>query len=194
MICVSAGTGAARLFISLQDLELRTVPFQVDNPAGKIDFDSKLNQVCELHAEGTVSLLNHALGEIRVKGSLRVETETACDRCLEAIRLPIQSPFDLVYMPAGETAAGGEDEIDEAAVEVGFYEGNGLELDDVLREVVLLALPMQIVCSEACKGICPICGQNRNQRQCNCQTRAVDDRWNSLKNLRAEMAREGIRK
>ncbi|HEY3914495.1 MAG TPA: DUF177 domain-containing protein, partial [Verrucomicrobiae bacterium] len=180
--------------ISLQELELHTVRFQVDIPAGKIDFDSKLNQTSDIHAEGTASLLNHSLGEIRIQGSLRVETETACDRCLEAIKFPIQSPFDLVYMPAKETASGGEDEIDEAAIEVGFYEGNGLQLDDVFREVVLLALPMQIVCEEACRGICPVCGQNRNQRECNCQTKTADDRWNSLKNLRAEMAREGIRK
>jgi len=182
------------VFISLQELELRSVRFQVDIPAGKIDFDSKLNQASDLHAEGTASLVNQALGEIRVEGDLRIETSTVCDRCLEAIQLPIQSQFDLVYMPAGEVPEGGEDEIDETAVEVGFYEGNGLELDDVLREVVLLALPMQIVCSEACKGICPVCGQNRNQRECHCQTKAADDRWNSLKSLRAEMAREGIRK
>ena len=182
------------MFISLQELELRVVRFQVDIPAGKIDFDSKLSQTSNIHAEGAANLLNQSLGEIRIQGDLRVETETVCDRCLEAIQLPIQSQFDLAYMPAGETTGGGEDEIDEAGVEVGFYEGNGLELDDVLREVVLLALPMQIVCSEACKGICPVCGQNRNQRECNCQTKAVDDRWNSLKSLRAEMAREGIRK
>jgi len=181
------------MFISLQELALRDVPFQEDIPVGKIDFDSKLNQTSALHAAGTASLLSQSLAEIRVRGELRVVTETACDRCLEAIKIPMQSPFDLVYMPAGEPG-GGEDEIDEAAVEVGFYEGNGLELEDVLREVVLLALPMQIVCGEACKGICPVCGQNRNQRDCDCQTKAVDDRWNSLKNLRAEMSREGIRK
>jgi uncharacterized protein len=182
------------LFISLQQLELRSVRYQVDIPAGQIDFDRKVNQASDLHSEGTAGLLNHSLGEIRVQGNLQVETEAVCDRCLEAIKLPIQSPFDLVYMPMGDSPAGGEDEIDEAAVEVGFYEGNGLELNDVLREVVLLALPMQIVCSETCKGICPVCGQNRNQRDCNCQTKAVDDRWNSLKSLRADMAREGIRK
>ncbi len=182
------------MFISLQELELKSVPFRVDIPAGKIDFDRKLNQASDLHAEGTVTLLNQSLGEIRVQGALRIETSTACDRCLEAIQLPIQNQFDLVYMPAGEIPEGGEDEIDETAVEVGFYESNGLELDDVLREVVLLALPMQIVCTEACKGICPVCGQNRNQRDCRCQTKAADDRWNSLKSLRAEMAREGIRK
>jgi uncharacterized protein len=182
------------LFISLQDLELRNVHFHVDIPAGKIDFDSKLTQTSGLHAEGTASLLNQSLGEIRVQGDLRVETSTVCDRCLESINFPIENLFDLVYMPAGEAPDGGEDEIDETAVEVGFYEGNGLELEDVLREVVLLALPMQIVCTETCKGMCPVCGQNRNQVDCNCQTKAADDRWNSLKSLRAEMSREGIRK
>jgi uncharacterized protein len=194
MLCAPAETGGLCVFISLHELEQRRVLFQVDVPTGEIDFDSKLNQGSALHAEGTASLLNYSLGEIRVEGDLKIETDTVCDRCLEAIKLPLESHFDLVYMPAGEAATGGEDEIDEAAVEVGFYEGNGLELNDVLREVVLLALPMQIVCSEACKGICPVCGQNRNQRECECQTKAADDRWNSLKNLRAEMSREGIRK
>ena len=62
-------------------------------------------------------------------------------------------------MPATEASEGGEEEIDDAAVEVGFYEGNGVQLNDVLREVVLLALPMQLVCSESCKGICPFAGK-----------------------------------
>ncbi len=51
---------------------------------------------------------------------------------------------------------------------MGFYEGDGVELNDVLREFVLLTLPMQRVCSEDCKGICPECGQNRNQKECAC--------------------------
>lgn len=182
------------MFISLQELELRPVQFSEEIPAGQIGFDSKLKQTSAIHAEGTASLVNRFVGEIRVQGNLRVETETVCDRCLDPIQFPIESKFDLLYIPARDASAGGEAEIDEAGVDVGFYEGNGLELDEVLREVVLLALPMQIVCSEDCKGICPVCGQNRNQRECHCQTKAVDDRWNSLKNLRAEMAREGIRK
>ena len=61
--------------------------------------------------------------------------------------------------------------------------GDGIELNDVLREYILLALPMQRVCSESCKGICPVCGQNRNLKECGCQLRAGDDRWAALKNL-----------
>ena len=67
---------------------------------------------------------------------------------------------------------------------MGFYEGDGLELNDVLREFVLLALPMQRLCDEKCKGICPLCGQNRNQNECRCQMTASDDRWAALKEIR----------
>ena len=175
------------MFITLQELQQHSVRFKVDIPAGEIEFDGKVRQSAALHAEGSAELLNHSLGEIRLQGDLQVTVEASCDRCLEPVSLPIRSPFDLVYMPASIAVEGGEDEIDEAAVEVGYYEGSGLQLNDVLREVVLLALPMQLVCGETCKGICPVCGQNRNQRECGCQSAAVNDRWTKLKELRAEI-------
>jgi len=171
------------MFITLQQLERRPVRFNVDIPAGEIEYDSELSQTSVLHAEGTAQLLNHSLGEIRVQGDLNVTVQATCDRCLETATFPIENRYDLVYMPATESK-GGEDEIDQAGIEVGYYDGNGLALNDVLREVVLLALPMQVICNEACKGICPVCGQNRNQRDCGCQSEAVDDRWNQLKNFR----------
>ena len=73
-------------------------------------------------------------------------------------------------------------EINQGESEIGFYEGEGLELEDILREQVLLALPMQRVCTESCKGICPGCGKNRNETVCDCRP-AVDDRWGALRNL-----------
>ena len=175
------------MLLSLQELELRSVRFSVDIPPGKIDYDDKVTQSSALHAEGVAELLNHSLGEIRIQGDLNVMVEAACDRCLEVVRLPIENHFDLAYMPSSEAGSGGQDEIDEAAVEVGYYEGGGLALEDVLREVVLLALPMQLVCSEVCRGICPVCGQNRNQRECGCHEETHDDRWSKLKSIRAEI-------
>ena len=58
-------------------------------------------------------------------------------------------------------------------------------LEDILREQVLLALPMQKVCEESCKGICPFCGQNRNQKECHCHAETSDDRWAALKSLKS---------
>lgn len=174
------------MFISLQELELRTVRFKVDIPADEINYDSNLTQRSVLHAEGSAQLLNHSLGEIRVWGELAVSMHATCDRCLDTATFRIENEFDLLYMPAEPARSNGDDEIDHNAIEVGYYDGNGIPLNDVLREVVLLALPMQLVCSEACKGICPVCGQNRNQQDCGCRAHAMDDRWSKLKNFRAE--------
>jgi uncharacterized protein len=175
-----------RVFISLQQLELRTVPFKVAIPSNEIDYGSEVKQSSVLHSEGTAQLLNHSLGEVRVQGNLSVVMQGTCGRCLEAATIPVARGFDLVYMPAGH-GSGGDEEIDRGGIEVGYYEGSGLALNDVLREVVLLALPMQLVCNEICKGICAVCGQNRNQHDCGCQPEPVDNRWNKLKTLRAEI-------
>ncbi len=175
------------MYISLQQLELRSVPFEVDVPADKIEYDVKVTQASPLHAEGTASLMTQMLGEIRIVGKLSVLMNGSCDRCLEAAVVPVERSFDLVYVRADESPVGGEKEIEQAGTEVGFYEGAGLELNDVLREVVLLALPMQLVCGESCKGICPNCGQNRNQVDCGCESVLADDRWSQLRNLKVEI-------
>jgi uncharacterized protein len=176
------------VFISLPQLEKNPVRFNVDVPAGEIEFVGNIAQTSDLHCEGRAELLNHAVGDIRVLGDLKVDVSASCDRCLETVAIPVQSHFDLVYFPAAQSG-GGEDEVAESAIDVGFYEGNGLALNDVLREVVVLALPMQVVCQESCKGICPVCGENKNQRDCDCHVPAVDDRWSGLKDFRTENRR-----
>lgn len=175
------------MLISLQELELRPVRFRVDIPAGEIEYDATLKQASILHAEGVAELVNHALSEIRIRGSLSVTIEAPCDRCLEAASFPVQKDFDLLYYPADEYEAGREEEIRETESEVAYYEGDHLNLSEILREVVLLALPMQVVCNLGCQGICPSCGENRNLRECNCHAEAADDRWSKLKALRAEL-------
>jgi uncharacterized protein len=168
----------------VRDLEVKAARFDVEIPPGTIDFlDEELHLVGPLKAGGKVELVTGALGEIRVTGHLSVLTEAACDRCLENSRFPIDSEFALYYRPVAE-GYGDEKEIDTGEAEMGFYEGEGLELNDVLREQILLALPMQRVCRDDCKGICPACGQNRNQKECQCRTATTDDRWAALRQLK----------
>jgi uncharacterized protein len=182
-----SGSNGEHVFISLQELELRDVRFDVKVPAGEIDFYGEIRHSFPLEAEGEAHLLNRSVGEIRVEGDLSVVVDAACDRCLEAIQVPIEHHFDLIYMPADEAAAVDEQETGQAGIEVGYYEGGRLDVEEMLREVALLALPMRLVCSEACKGICPMCGQNRNQSDCACAPRVPDERWSQLKSLRAEV-------
>ena len=122
-------------------------------------------------------------GEVRIQGRYTVEMAAQCDRCLGHARFPLDASFDLFYQPGSAIAREEEVEIDEGEAEIGFYEGGGIELEDILREQVLLALPMQRVCSDDCKGICPVCGKNRNETACDCKPDTADDRWGALRNL-----------
>jgi uncharacterized protein len=176
------------LFLSLQELELRKVRFEEDLPIGEIDFDNQIRQVSVLHAEGEAELLNNTLGEIRVRGKLSVEVELECDRCLDPVRHSIAEPFDLFYRPApakGEVPH--ELAISDGESEIGFFEGNGIELNEILREHILLSLPMHRICRDECAGICPQCGQNRNAGACGCATVQADDRWAALRELRGQL-------
>ncbi|MFN7934445.1 MAG: DUF177 domain-containing protein [Bryobacteraceae bacterium] len=172
------------MFFSIRDLELRKLPFAVELPPGQIDFlDPELKQDGNLNAAGQAELLSSTLGEIRIHGHVRVTMETPCDRCLEPARLLIDSDFDLCYRPTEMATTGEEVELDDDEAEMGFYEGDGLELAEVLREFILLQVPIQIVCRQDCKGICPVCGGNRNSAACECRLPTADDRWAALKNL-----------
>jgi len=174
------------VFFSVQELEHRKVLFETSFPPGEIDFfDSHLSQLSDLETDGSLELLGNTLGEIRVQGKLKVVMGAECDRCLEAARIMVESAFDLFYRPAAPEHpphAAEEVKIDEGEAEIAFYE-DGLELEDILREQILLSMPMQRVCSDTCRGICLVCGQNRNLVNCGCQAKPEDDRWAALKNL-----------
>ncbi len=172
------------MFFSVKELELRKVRFDVAFPSGEIDFSGDgLQQATPLEAQGAAELLPNTLGEIRIQGHVKVRMRCECDRCLEPAEFPVDSNFDLFYRPAVADDYDEEVAIDEGESEIAFYEGGGIELKEILREYILLALPMQRICRDDCHGICPICGQNRNLAECGCQVKATDDRWAALKKL-----------
>ena len=173
------------MFFGVKELEVKKIRFDTAFPPGEIDYlDQSLRQLSPLEAQGEAELLANTLGEIRVKGHLAVTMEGDCDRCLDPVRLPLDIDFDLFFRPAATAPEREEVSIDEGESELSFYEGAGLDLATILREHVLLSLPMQKICSEACLGICPVCGQNRNQTACQCHVKLSDDRWAALRHLK----------
>jgi uncharacterized protein len=172
------------MFLGIREMEQAKLEFEESFPPGQVEFlEGKLRQATPLRVAGSAELVSESLGEVRITGRLSVEMEADCDRCLEPARFPIETEFDLFYEPMTHLKRAEEVEIGARDVDVGFYEGDGLDLKEILRERVLLALPMQLVCRPECKGICPACGQNRNQGDCGCQPKPVDDRWAALKQL-----------
>jgi uncharacterized protein len=177
------------MFLSIKEMELRKIRFDETFAPGELDFQEEdIRQAGPLHAAGVAELLANTDGEVRIKGHLEVRMETECDRCLGRAQFPLDVSFDLFYRPMSYIARDEEIAIDEGEAELAFYEGGGMKLEDILREQVLLLLPMQRVCREDCRGICPACGKNRNETPCDCKEEHPADRWEaleSLKNLKA---------
>jgi len=172
------------MFLSVKEMELRRIRFDETFQPGQIDFSGEdLTQNSPLHVTGSAELLAHSDGELRIQAQYNVEMAAQCDRCLGSARFPLDARFDLFYRPMAFIAREEEVEIDEGEAEIGFYENGGIELEDILREQVMLALPMQRTCSDACKGICPVCGRNRNENPCDCRVATADDRWGALRGL-----------
>jgi uncharacterized protein len=172
------------MLLSIKEMEVKKVRFDETFAPGQIDFiGEQVRQATPLHAEGVAELLPNTGGEVRIQGRMTVEMESECDRCLGRARFPVDAPFDLFYRPSSFVPDEDEVAIDEGEAEIGFYEGLGLELEDILREQILLLLPMQRVCSDTCLGICHVCGRNRNETPCHCAPAAGDDRWSALRNL-----------
>ena len=176
------------MLLSIKEMEVRKIVFAETWQPSEFDFsDSGVRQLAPLTAQGEAELFPHTGGEVRIRGRVQAELSTECDRCLAPTTYKVDAPFDLFYKPASELAeAGDEVALDDGEVELGFYELPGLELEDILREQVLLQIPMQRLCREDCQGICPVCGANRNEVSCSCQVHPADDRWAALQSVHIE--------
>lgn len=103
--------------------------------------------------------------QVLVRGVLAAEASLECVRCLKAFTLPVRPPFELYAERAG-TGRRGEEEALERDDYMKFHDGRKLELGEAAREVLLLELPMAPRCREDCRGLCPVCGADRNEEPC----------------------------
>ncbi|HMK28250.1 MAG TPA: DUF177 domain-containing protein [Terriglobales bacterium] len=183
------------MFISLHELQLHhnLIEFDQEWQPEAIDFGPDVRQASPLKSAGRAMLVEEhhsrrgAIEDILLVGEFSTGLEILCARCLEPVERDVKKSFDLLYRPQGSDA--GEPEIalsSPAEADVGYYRGDGLLLEDVLREQILLTVPLKVVCSEQCKGLCPQCGQNLNSGSCQCEPQ-VEPRWPALKDIRDKL-------
>lgn len=181
------------MLIEIQELEVHPLDFREEFRPGIIDLGPDLRQRSPLHSEGRADLVEEHHGkhkliqDIRLKGHLDTSLEVSCARCLEPVVHQVERDFDLLYRPMGADAGHEELSVTDAEAEISYYQGEGLLLEDVLREQVLLAVPLKSVCREECRGLCPHCGKNLNEGQCSCVNQVSDTRWEALKELREKL-------
>ncbi|HEV8309893.1 MAG TPA: DUF177 domain-containing protein [Methylomirabilota bacterium] len=130
-------------------------------------------------------LIERQGGEVAVSGSFRATARFLCSRCLEPIASAVGPDLDLHLMPT--PSAREEVELSPDDLEVDFYQGDILDVASLLRSETHLALPMKPLCRPDCRGLCPVCGGNRNLVACACEARAADPRLAPLEALRRRL-------
>jgi uncharacterized protein len=119
--------------------------------------------------------------EIRIKGKVKTCFSFVCSRCLMPFKFPVDSSFDLIYLP---------EELDILKEELGtedlnnyFYRDQQIDLSEVVLEQLNLTFPVKPLCSEKCQGICPVCGKNQKDGKCGCVVEDSDPRLQKLKSF-----------
>jgi uncharacterized protein len=126
-------------------------------------------------------------GDLWAEGLYTAEGEAPCDRCSEPVAVRFAKAFRSLLVPkAREPAGTSQAELREEDLDVGYYDGRGLEVNDIFWEQVALELPLKVICSEECRGICPSCGANRNREPCSCSAGTSQGPFDVLKNLKGK--------
>jgi uncharacterized protein len=172
------------MFLDVKELALHKQHIRKSYAPGTIDYHtSELKQIEPLDVLATAELIEL---QIRISGELETKIELQCARCLESVVEDVERRFDLFYSPMPKVERPEEERLKDLDADIGFYEGDGLFLADVLAEQVLLAVPMKTICRSDCRGLCAACGANLNHEECRCETHATDPRLAPLARLKQD--------
>lgn len=124
--------------------------------------------------------------EYFIQGSVAATVGVECARCLVSCDLPLAGQVDFIVTTAEVREQQATEAVDSEDYVV--VDGNVLHADltEVVRQGLVLELPMKPICRADCKGLCPECGANRNEKPCDCRPEQVDPRWEGLKKLKSD--------
>jgi uncharacterized protein len=172
-----------------------------DIPADGLVVDQELARSLLADAlAGTEADLDATTGHVHVElskdrddnvfanGELKALVTMPCALCLGPALVKVSSRIKLTFVAPGadeDEPGEGADPLDD--VDVTAHDGEEVDLGAFLREQIILALPISARCRESCAGLCPTCGQNKNERDCGHQPPALEDpRFQALKNLKLD--------
>ena len=168
--------------IELENLEGGKGGFaHVYQPDDLNPLDERIRLVEPVAVKGNVKL---ARALVQVNGHIDTRAQVECDRCLQPVELPVDADFALEYITGSDYESSEAAELTDEEMSVSVFDGEAIDVDEIVKEQILLAVPTRMLCREDCKGICPECGIDRNSGECACVSDDVDPRWAALKNLK----------
>jgi uncharacterized protein len=137
----------------------------------------ELEQKLDLFDEGTASTAFTAdlsikptgAGTLTITGRIETKPVLECSRCLKNFPYTIDTELSIDLAPVGSLGTSPEHELERSELDTEFYEGDEIDPVSIVKEQVLISIPMVPLHSPDCKGLCPVCGTNLNEAECSCQ-------------------------
>lgn len=127
------------------------------------------------------TVLDKSSTQILLTSTIKIVGTFECDRCVSPFECMLSPSYRMVYVSEGSDT----EQLEPTEIQVIPAALNVIDLTEDVRQTVLLAVPFKLLCSESCKGLCPHCGQNLNERICTCTEPAIDSRWEKLRKLQS---------
>jgi uncharacterized protein len=176
--------------IELTEPSLKIPLVQITRTPREIDFSEVVRGV-ELAGIRFVSPVNVRVSYYRsgddlfFDGALCAQAEAICSRCLNEYRFNLEKKFDFVLIP--DTLPTNKNrKLSRDEMGLSFYQGEEIDFHPLVQEQALLGVPLRPLCNEACLGLCPKCGSDRNASQCDCEVSSTDSRRAMLSSLRID--------
>lgn len=172
--------------LRVEDITADAKEISFSEPEGEINRTLGLGPIKEYHLNGPVrvALSYYRAGtELFFRGELKADTVATCARCAEEFIAPSSRSFRYVLAPRSIGYDGNAD-LRTEDLEFSLYEGEEVDLTPLIREQMLLALPTRPLCREDCRGLCPRCGANLNERDCGCSSESGDERLAVLRSIK----------
>lgn len=128
--------------------------------------------------------ISHQDKILYLKGHANTAVKGICSRCLEQVVVPVECSFAEQLLYTKDVSLFSHLAVGEVEEKYFIYDNDTLEITDIIRESILAVLPLKILCKDDCRGLCPKCGKNLNQGQCDCDLHEVDPRLAILAKLK----------
>ncbi len=114
--------------------------------------------------------------KVVVQGKVNTVIEVECSRCLTFYPEKIESSFDLILYPEEDYEFNEDTELTDDDINTIFFKEGIIDIDSIIIDQINLSIPYKPLCSEECKGLCPVCGKNLNEGLCGCEIKKTDPR------------------
>ena len=182
MRCLNGTFILSVMIVDLSQIKDAQTSFDFTFDPSAIDLESETEKL----VDNTIvrGKVKKGIVQTDVEGQIETRVEIECSRCLGTVEHDLNFEFNAAFIEPENYTQEKEAVVSPEDLEVSIFEGDRIDLKELVREQILLNIPEQVFCSENCKGFCQKCGANRNLIDCKCEDKEIDPRWAALKNLK----------